>query len=202
MPGTDGGSVGTSNTGRPSRSCSSVQTACGSREPEHRRERDPLARRRGGERSCADDVGAERRVVERAREAERVDVGAAARARGRARRRAPRYPSAPQVVGQQRRVEVLQRAEARRRSTAPPPRRSPPAIVSGHERRRLQRADRGRQQHVLARGRPYVGARPSARLEPRERRRDRLGARRSAYGWSSAAGRASASRGRSTRSGA
>ena len=131
-----------------------------------------------------------------------------ARSRASSRRRGPRARTssstdarvdagAPQVVGEQRGVEVLERAEA---DDADRVRR---AVAGGHrlrhERRRLQRADRGRQQQVLLEA-ADVGY---ARLAPpnqRARRRSRRG-RRASTGGPRRAGPA-ASSGRSTRSGA
>ena len=92
MPGTDGGSVGISNTRPPEALLQLAPDAVRVRRcrapPGTRRAR----RRRARPTSWAATSAAEGGIVERAGEAERVDVGAAARARGRARPRAPRCP--------------------------------------------------------------------------------------------------------------
>ena len=74
MPGTDGGSVGISKTRRPSRASSSVSAACGSLNPEHRRQRDVIGRL-DQRRQARAEAGAPTGIVEAARESERVGVG-------------------------------------------------------------------------------------------------------------------------------
>ena len=85
-------------------------------------------------RSCARELGqhalAERRRVERSRVPELVDVGAAlGRQVEHDRARVDLRP--PQAVGEQRRMEVLERRRSPRPRPRRPSRRSPCAIVSG-----------------------------------------------------------------------
>jgi hypothetical protein len=147
---------------------------------EHGGERDALLGCQPAGRDLGHDLAAEARVVKGAGEAERVDVGAAlgheveldgARGRGRTGAREP--------VGEQRRVEVLERPEADHAD-----RRRVAQVAAGHrrrdERRRSRHADRGRQQHVLLQPAAVGvgGERPAgdALGEPVERRGDAVGA--------------------------
>ena len=179
MPGTDGGRVGISNTARPSRCSSSVHTPCGSAMPSTAGNA-----ARSSTPSCPitwrGDFGPERGVVEGAREAERVDVGAplghevelhAARL----------YAAARERVRGQRRVEVLERAKADDAD-----RGIAPQVAAGHrlrhDRGRARRPDRGRQQEVLLEAaRVGVGRKRACRdagLEPVDRRGHAAGRRR------------------------
>ncbi len=96
-----------------------------------------------------DHLGAERGVVERAGEPERVDVGPFLGSQVQLDR--PRQDAdagAREVAGQQRRVEVLEPAEADDADRAA----AAQVAVSHrlwHHRRRPRDADRGRQQQVL-----------------------------------------------------
>ena len=98
---------------------------------EHGRERDALLGAQPARRDLGHDLAAERRIVERAGEAERVDVGAAlgheveldrARRHARAERASPSASSAGWKSLSARKPTT---------QTGAPSRRSPPAIVSG-----------------------------------------------------------------------
>ena len=129
MPGTDGGSVGTSNTGRPSPRSSAAQAPCGSAMPSTagNATRSPRAQPRA---DLRDDLAAEGRVVERAR---------VARARSTSRRASGTRSSSIARAVNPTRVSLSASSAGWKSFSARKPttqigssrRRSPAAIVSG-----------------------------------------------------------------------